>query len=114
MARTVQAKVRTFAIFVKELRNDRSTVPNKRSSVYIRRPYNIVEYDWSDGNPVKTYLQPAGLRLPRGGGEPAVSSSIDSIPVGLEGSVRTQEVYDDVRIYDTPPDFDMIYGRSQR
>lgn len=87
--RTAQAKIRRYAVFVKELRNDRTTAKQK-STVYIRRPFNIVEYDWSDGNPKKTYLEPTGGRS--------------------KARSEVEEVYDDLKIFDTPPDWDK-FGR---
>ena len=90
MARTDQAKIRRFAVFVKELRNDR-TRAGQASTVYLRRPYNIVEYDWNDGAP-KTYVEPTGGRT--------------------RAMAETQEVYDEVRIFDTPPAYDTVYGGS--
>ena len=99
--RTVTARVRTYAIFVKTVcKNERGG----NVEAYVRRPYNIVEYDWNDGNPVKTYLQPAGRR----------SLGLDARAVNNDlGSAYFNESYDDIRVYDTPPSFDSIYGSSQ-
>ena len=88
--RTPQAKIRRYAVFVKELRNDRTNAKQK-STVYVRRPYNIVDYDWNDGNGHKTYIEPTG-------GRPRARS-------------EREEVYDDVKIFDTPPDWDKV-GRG--
>jgi len=89
--RTPQAKIRRFAVFVKELRNNRTTALGQKSTVFIRRPYNIVEYDWSDGRQLQTYVEPIGDR-PRSRSE-------------------TDEVYDDLKIFETPPDWDKV-GRG--
>ena len=91
MARTDQAKIRRFAVFVKELRNDRITGTPQKTTVYVRRPYNIVEYDWSDGRGKQTFQEPVGDR-PRSRSE-------------------SEEVYDDLKIFENPPDWDRI-GRG--
>ncbi len=104
--RTATARVKTYAIFVKR---DYIDLYGRKSTLYVRRPYNIVEYDWNDGNPVKTYLQPAGRR---GNQQGALGQAAGAVNVDL-GSAYFLEAYDDVRIYDRPPDFDIIYGASQ-
>lgn len=99
--RTVTARVKTYAIFVKAVvKNDRGGNVEQ----YIRRPYNIVEYDWNNGEPVRTYLQPAGRR----------SMGLDARAVANDlGAAYFNESYDDIRVYDVPPTFDTIYGASQ-
>jgi hypothetical protein len=79
MARRDQAIVKRYAVFVKQRRDGHD--------YFIRRPYDSVEYNWGDGD-VKTYLQ---LR----------------IGSGFSRSVN-EEGYDDVRIYSTPPAWDII------
>jgi len=91
MARTVEAKIRRYAVFVKERRNDRTNA-GQASTVYLRRPYNIVEYDWNDGNPFKTYVEPTGGRT--------------------RAMSEAQEVYDEVKIFENPPTYDSVYGGS--
>ena len=100
--RTATARIRTYAIFVKR---ERVVYPSgRRETLYVRRPYNIVEYDWNDGNPVKTYIQPNGRR----------SLGLDARAVNSDlGSAYFNEVYDDIRVYDTPPSFDTVYGSGQ-
>ena len=78
-----QAIVKTAAVFVKRV--------SRNETQYIRRPYNIVTRDYRDGNPPKSYIEPIGTR-PRSPSESA-------------------EVYDEIKVYDTPPDFDTI-GRG--
>ena len=88
--RTAQAKIRRYAVFVKEIRSNRTTAGQK-SEVFVRRPYNIVEYDWNDGNPKQTYLEPTG-------GRPIARS-------------ESEEVYDELKVFDTPPSWDKV-GRG--
>ena len=102
--RLPQARIKTYAIFVKQ--NAINTKTGGRTERFVRRPYNIVEYDWNNGEPVRTYLQPAGPR--RTLGQSAGAVTVDF------GSIYNIEVYDDVRFYDTPPSFDSIYGQSQK
>jgi len=83
MARTATAIVKRNAIFVKERKDGRE--------VYVRRPYDLVEYNWGDASANRAYLQP-------------------HFGVTQSKSVRS-EVYDDIRIFDTPPDWDLI-GRG--
>ena len=104
--RTATARVRTYAIFVKR---ERVAPSGRRETIYVRRPYNIVEYDWNDGNPVKTYLQPAG----RGGRKESATGQAAGATNTDFGSAYFAEVYDDIRVYDTPPAFDSIYGGAQ-
>jgi hypothetical protein len=82
MARTAQAIVKRNAIFVKEMKDGHQ--------VYVRRPYDLVEYNWGEEG-IKTYLQPHF-------GQP-------------QSKTLRSEVYDDVRFYSTPPDWDLI-GRG--
>ena len=78
MARYAQAKIRRIAIFVKDWRGG--------SYAYDHRPYDVVEYDWGEGER-KTYLQPHFGR-------------------SRSGTVAT-EMYDDVRFYTTAPEWDL-------
>lgn len=83
MARTDKAIVKRNAIFVKERKNGRD--------VYVRRPYDLVEYNWGDTTANATYLQPH---------------------YGHTQSRETRsEVYDDVRFLSEPPPWDLI-GRG--
>jgi hypothetical protein len=82
MARTDLAKIKRTAVFVKERRDGKDA--------FIRRPYDVVEYNWGDGN-LPTYLQPHFGR-PR-------SMTLD------------EEMYDDVRFYSTTPDWDLVCPR---
>lgn len=83
MARTDLAIVKRNAIFVKEKKDGRY--------VYVRRPFDIVEYNWGDTSANRTYIQP-------------------HFNSTFTRSVRSP-VYDDIRIYDAPPDFDLC-GRG--
>jgi len=78
MARTSVAKVKRIAVFVKEWSNG--------SFAYNHRPYDVVEYDWGEGER-KTYLQPHFGRTR--------SATLD------------EEIYNDVRFYSTPPEWDL-------
>jgi hypothetical protein len=78
MARYAQAKIRRIAIFVKDWRGG--------SYAYDHRPYDVVEYDWGEGER-KTYLQPHFGRTR--------SATLDD------------EIYNDVRFYSTPPEWDL-------
>lgn len=50
---------------------------------FVREPYNIVSIDYGDGTPIQTYVEvcTGGFRSPS----------------------EREQVYDDVRFYDTPP-----------
>jgi|SRR3990167_813897 len=100
MARTAQAKIRRFAVFVKELRNNRTTATGQKSEVFVRRPYDIVEYDWSDGRAKQTYIQPNGSSRP-------TTTLTASTPIyGKRTQAQAEEVYDDLKIFDKAPDWD--------
>ena len=79
MARTDQAIVKRFIVFVKRTANG--------VTQYDRRPYDVVEYDWGEGGR-ETYLQPHF-------GQTRSSSEVE-------------ELYDGIRTYDTYPDWDFI------
>ena len=76
--RTDQATVKRYAIYVKRQSNG--------VKKYLQRPYDVVSYNWNDGNPETTYVQFHGYRN--------ASRTLDEV------------VYDDVRFYDNPPDWD--------
>ena len=78
MARRDQAIVKRFAIFVKDWRGG--------SYVYRHRPYDVVEYDWGEGER-KTYLQPHFGHT--------------------RSRTLSEEVYDDVRFYSSAPEWDL-------
>lgn len=78
MPKTATAKIQRFAVFLKTKRDG---VDN-----FIRKPYDVVSYDYSDGLGPQTFLQPvAGRRSP----------------------METEELYDGIRIYDTRPAWDI-------
>jgi hypothetical protein len=81
MARTEQAIVKRYIVFV------RKGIEGGATTQYNRRPYDVVEYNWGDGNK-ETYLQPHF-------GQSRSAS-------------ETEELYDGIRIYDTFPDWDFI------
>jgi hypothetical protein len=81
-ARAAQAIVKRYAVFIKIAYAGGGT--NPQHFQFVRRPYDIVSYDWQNGE-VYTYLQPRG----RGN-----SPTLDD------------EVYDGVRFYDPPPSWD--------
>lgn len=82
MARTAQAIVKRNAIFVKEMKNGKA--------VFVRRPYDLVEYNWGDTTANATYLQPHYGHT--------------------QSRTERAEVYDDIRFYDTPPLWDICPG----
>ena len=82
MARTNQAVVKRNAVFVKEKRDGKD--------VYVRRPYDLVEYNWGEVSANRAYLQPH---------------------FGTTSRAVRSVIYDDIRIYDSPPDWDLC-GRG--
>lgn len=82
MARTEKAIVKRSAIFVIEMKDGKK--------VYVRRPYDLVEYNWGDTSANRAYLQPC---------------------FGRRSAEEKSEVYDDVRFFDRAPDWDLI-GRG--
>ena len=82
MPRASKPIVKRNAIFVKEKRDGQT--------VYVQRPYDIVELVWGDANPNPTYIQPHFNSL---------SKTLRSV------------VYDDMRFYDIAPEWDLI-GRG--
>jgi hypothetical protein len=86
MPRTPQARRTVKAIFLKQRING--------ADLHIREPYNIVVLDWSDGQPPKSYVEPAGMLLR--------NPSPDDAAAGADA--RTQaEIYDEVLFFDAPP-----------
>ncbi len=85
MARTAQATIKRFAIFVKERRQGKD--------VFVFRPYDVVELNDGDG-PAKTYLQPHCHRIR--------SASEDEV------------LYDDVRTYNQAPEWDLMNPVTKR
>lgn len=79
MARTAQATVRRFIVFVKVRRDNVDYLD--------RRPYDVVEYNWGEG-PLETYLQPhfGSTRSPS----------------------ETEELYHDIRVYSEYPTWDLM------
>src|SRR3990167_2830599 len=103
MARTAQAKIRRFAVFVKELRNNRTTATGQKSTVFVRRHYDIVEYDWSDDRAKQTYIQPNGSSRPT----TTLTDDISNPKIrGARAQAQAEEVYDDLKIFDKAPDWD--------
>lgn len=81
-ARAAQAIVKRYAVFVKITYAGGGTNPQQFQ--FVRRPYDIVSYNWGNGEEY-TYIQPSA----RGN-----SRTLDS------------EVYDGVRFYDVSPPWD--------
>jgi hypothetical protein len=85
-----KAIIRRSAVFIKELRNG--------AYVYIREPYDIVEYDRSHqaagAVKLQTYAQPRGGIV-----RPA---SIGNVEVGTQTTTDIEEVYDDIMFLDKP------------
>jgi len=89
---TDRAIVTRKAVFIKELRNG--------AYVYIREPYDIVEYDrthQTDGAvKLQTYAQPrGGIFRPN----PAGTGYCE---VGTDSADKVEEVYDELLILDRP------------
>ncbi len=61
---------------------------------YVREPYNIVALDFRTGQAPKVYMEPAGTLLR----QPSPDDSLSR----ADASARA-EVYDELRIYDSPP-----------
>jgi hypothetical protein len=79
MARLDQPIRRTAAIYIKIVN---SAVPG--GFQYIREPYNVVSLDFGDGTGIQTYVEPnCGQTLSR--------------------LNERQLVFDEIRVYDTPP-----------
>ena len=79
MARTNQAKVRRFIVFVITRRDN--------VNYYDRRPYDVVEYNWGEGA-LETYLQPHFG--------------------STRSAIEREEIYDDLRIYTEYPIWDLF------
>lgn len=81
-ARAAQATVQRFAVFIRQL-NAGGVIPTEQ---LVRRPYDIVTYDWRNGEKY-TYIQPRS-----------------------RGNSRTldDEIYDGIRIYDVAPPWDQV------
>jgi hypothetical protein len=79
MARTNQAIVKRFIVFVKRTANG--------VTQWDRRPYDVVEYNWGEGDR-QTYLQPHF-------GQTRSASEVE-------------ELYDGIREYDDYPAWDFI------
>ncbi len=76
MARTRLPKRKTYAVFIRSLRGGVNYMK--------REQFNIVTLDWSDGQGVKSYIEPIC-------GRP------------FSNDVETEELYDDIKIFDKPP-----------
>ena len=85
---STQAIVKRTAVFVRELRDGKV--------VYIRQPYDEVEYDRAGpqdvAGPNKTYYQPySGKARARGTGS-----------VGSYTTTSAEEIYDELKVLDRP------------
>ena len=86
-ARSSQAVVKRFAVYVREY--------SEGKYMYLARPYDLVEYDWGNGEVIQ-YIQPH-----HSSGYSRVGAAAAS------ANKMAREAYDDVRIYNTPPWFDL-------
>jgi hypothetical protein len=103
MSRASQPTVYRYAIFVKSRRNGKT--------VYNRRPYDVVELDWRNGERY-SYIQPMlGDASTHAKWDSTTAQIAADRPVGgavPDGALEQQEiVYDDIRIYSSTPDFDL-------
>ncbi len=99
--RASQPVVYRYAIFVKIRKNGKTA--------YNRRPYDVVELDWRNGERYR-YIQPRLGGVPKNSGGSATSADLQNtlVRVGTHAGVEEQEcIYDDVWIYSSIPDFDI-------
>jgi len=103
-ARSALPVVYRYSILVK-IRKDSKTV-------YNRRPYDVVELDWKNGERY-SYIQPMFGGIPTAGASSALPPSVEStnFRTGTSGGEAPEVVYDDIRIYSDYPDFDICRAR---
>jgi hypothetical protein len=101
--RASQPTVYRYAIFVKIRKNGKT--------VYNRRPYDVVELDWCNGERYP-YIQPLLGGVPAAGTGTALPASVSAslYRTGTAGGEAQEVVYDDIRIYSSFPDFDLCHA----